>query len=88
MPIHIVCMKGKLFFTPQIGLKHHNSIVPCGSSPVACLYLAKNEAPEEEADGAGLEMFETLFRIKQVKAWKLLYCLFYVVHKQPILHFF
>ena len=25
-------------------------MVPCGSSPVARLYLAKNEAPEEEAD--------------------------------------
>ena len=25
------------------------SMVPCGSSPVACLYLAENEAPEEEA---------------------------------------
>ena len=24
-------------------------MVPCGSSPVARLYLAKNEAPEEEA---------------------------------------
>ena len=26
-------------------------MVPCGSSPVARLYLAKNEAPEEEAAG-------------------------------------
>ena len=26
-------------------------MVPCGSSPVARLYLAKNEAPEEEASG-------------------------------------
>ena len=25
-------------------------MVPCGSSPAARLYLAKNEAPEEEAD--------------------------------------
>ena len=25
-------------------------MVPCGSSPVARLYLAKNEAPEEVAD--------------------------------------
>ena len=25
-------------------------MVPCGSSPVARLYLVKNEAPEEEAD--------------------------------------
>ena len=27
-------------------------MVPCGSSPVAGLYLAKNEAPEEEAVSA------------------------------------
>ena len=26
-------------------------MVPCGSSPVARLYLARNEAPEEEASG-------------------------------------
>lgn len=26
-------------------------MVPCGSSPVARLYLSKNEAPEEEVAG-------------------------------------
>ena len=31
-------------------------IVPCGSSPVARLYLAKNEAPEEEA---GLQSYRS-----------------------------
>ena len=30
-------------------------MVPCGSSPVARLYLAKNEAPEEEAEFIGLD---------------------------------
>ena len=34
------------------------SMVPCGSSPVARLYLAKNEASEEEAaDGQGKVLF-------------------------------
>ena len=28
-------------------------MVPCGSLPIARNYLAKNEAPEEEADGGG-----------------------------------
>ena len=35
-------------------------MVPCGSSPVTHLYLAKNEAPEEEAGGlwyCGIELF-------------------------------
>ena len=30
-------------------------MVPCGSSPVTRLYLAKNEAPEEEAELIGLD---------------------------------
>ena len=30
-------------------------MVPCGSSPVARLYLAKNEALEEEAEFIGLD---------------------------------
>ena len=34
-------------------------MVPCGSSPVACLYLAKNEAPEGEA--ASVLLFNTIY---------------------------
>ena len=30
-------------------------MVPCGSSPVTRLYLAKNEAPEDEAEFIGLD---------------------------------
>ena len=43
--------KREAFFTPHTGLKHHNRLmVPCASSPVARHYLAKIEAPEEEAE--------------------------------------
>ena len=35
-------------------------MVPCGSSPVARLYLAKNEAPEEEASGVRKAGFDCI----------------------------
>ena len=42
--------------------------VPCGSSPVARLYLAKNEAPEEEA-GMLPYRIKTFTSILAIKFW-------------------
>ena len=42
-------------------------VVPCGSSPVARLYLTKNEAPEEEAVQIALRMLcKGCYRISKV----------------------
>ena len=42
-------------------------VVPCGSSPVACLYLTKNEAPEEEAVQIALRtLCKGCYRISKV----------------------
>ena len=35
-------------------------MVPCGSSPVARLYLARNEAPEEKASGVRKAGFDCI----------------------------
>ena len=44
---------------PDVSLARAKEGVPCGLSPVARLYLAKNEAPEEEAGSAPISKVDS-----------------------------
>ena len=45
-----ICLVTRRLSRAQRKAGRYLPIVPCGSSPVVRLYLAKNEAPEEEAE--------------------------------------
>ena len=44
---------------PDVSLARAKEGVPCGSSPVARLYLAKNEAPKEETGSAPISKVDS-----------------------------